>query len=353
MRWRATISGCGMYVPERVLTNHDLERMVDTSDEWITQRTGIKERRIAAAHETTSSMGILAARKALERAKLDADDIGLVIVGTATPDYMFPATACLIQDALGIRSGAFDLEAGCSSFVYALSIAAALVASGVYEHVLVVGAEVLSRIIDWTDRSTCVLFGDGAGAVVVSATTAGDFDPTFVLGADGSGGLALYLPAGGSQRPASDATVRDGLHTVRMAGPEVFRFATRVVVESSQHIMTQIGLSPEDIDLFIPHQANERIIDAALKRLHIPRERCFINIDRYGNTSSASIPIALCEAEAAGRLHPGDTLLMVGFGAGLTWAAGALQWDLNRMVSSAERPVQTTQLVGSATLRSS
>lgn len=330
MRTFPTISGCGMYVPERILSNADLEKMVDTSDEWITQRTGIKERHIASPDETSSSMGIIAARRALDSAGLTPEDISLVICGTATPDFLFPATACLIQHELGIKGGAFDVEAGCTSFVYALSMAAACVAGGSQRHVLVIGTEVLSRIMDWTDRGTCVLFGDGAGAVVVSPAPEGRFNPTFVLGADGSGASALYVPAGGSSQPAADNTVRDGLHFVRMAGPEVFRFATRVVVESSRQVMEKLGLTPNDIDLFIPHQANERIIDSALKRLRFPRERCFVNIDRYGNTSSASIPIALTEASAQGRLKPGATLLMVGFGAGLTWAAGAIQWDLNR-----------------------
>ena len=331
MKIYPTITGCGMHAPAKILTNQDLERIVDTSDEWITQRTGIKQRHIAEKNETASSMGVIAARNALSSAGLQASDIGLVICGTATPDFQFPATACLIQNALGINGGAFDVEAGCTSFMYALSLASALVSSGSQKHVLVVGTEVLSRIMDWTDRSTCVLFGDGAGAVVVSGAHNGRFDPTFVLGADGSGASALYIPAGGSSQPAADETVRDGLHFVRMAGPEVFRFATHVVVESSRQVMESLELTPEDIDLFIPHQANERIIDSALKRLRFPRERCFVNIDKYGNTSSASIPIALTEANDQGLLRPGATLLMVGFGAGLTWAAGAVQWCLNRV----------------------
>lgn len=323
---RATILGCGMYVPEKVLTNHDLEKIVDTSDEWITARTGIKERHVAAPQESTSSMAIVAARRAIENAGLAPEEIDMVIVGTATPDFQFPATACLVQDALGISGGAFDLEAGCTSFMYGLSIASAYVATGMARNCLVVGSEVLSRILDWTDRSTCVLFGDGAGAVVVSEGKYSRFQPQFVLGADGSGGPALCLPAGGSRLPASDETVRDNLHVVKMAGPEVFRFATRVVAESTRQVLEKTGLTTEDIDLFIPHQANERIIDSAVRRLGIPRDRVFINIDRYGNTSSASIPIALCEAEAQGRLKPGDAVVMVGFGAGLTWGAGALQW---------------------------
>lgn len=328
---RATIRGWGMYVPHTVLTNRDLEAMLDTSDEWITSRTGIRERRIVSPGETTSSMAIAASRQAMTRAELEPSDIDLVIVGTATPDYQFPATACLVQDALGIRGGAFDLEAGCTSFMYALSIASSMIASGMHRNVLVVGSEVLSRILDWTDRSTCVLFGDGAGAVVVSEGRYAEFDPQYVLGSDGSGGSALCLPAGGSRLPASAETVRDRLHFVKMSGPEVFRFATRVVVEATHQVLAKAGLGVQDIDVFVPHQANTRIIDSAVRRLHIPVDRLFVNIDRYGNTSSASIPIALCEAEAQGRVQPGDTVVMVGFGAGLTWGAGAIQWAAHQV----------------------
>jgi 3-oxoacyl-[acyl-carrier-protein] synthase-3 len=324
-----TIRGVGMYAPKRVMTNADLEKLVETSDEWIASRTGIRERRIAADDETSSSMAILAARKALENSGVSTDEIDLVIVGTATPDYLFPATACLVQDALGINGGAFDVEAGCTSFMYAVSAAASFVASGMHKNVLVIGSEVLSRILDWTDRATCVLFGDGAGAVVVSAGQYASFDPQFILGSDGSGGPALCVPGGGSANPASEQTVRDRLHFVRMAGPEVFRFATRAVEQSTGQVLQKAGLVPSDIDLFIPHQANVRIIDHAVKRIGIPEDRVFLNIQRYGNTSSASIPIALSEAEQEGRLKPGDTIVMVGFGAGLTWGAGAIQWQAN------------------------
>lgn len=315
-----------MYVPERILTNRDLEKIVNTSDDWITSRTGIRERHIAAPEETTSSLAIAASRRAIEKAGLTPEDIDLVIVGTATPDYLFPATACLVQNALGISGGAFDIEAGCSSFMYALATASSLVAAGMHRNVLVTGAETLSRIMDWTDRSTCVLFGDGAGAVVVSEGEYAMFDPQYVLGADGSGGPALCLPAGGSRFPATADTVQNNLHFIKMAGPEVFRFATRVVAEATLEVLAKTGLEIDDVDLFIPHQANSRIIDSAVRRIGMPTERVFVNLDRYGNTSSASIPIALCEAEQQGRLNPGDTVVMVGFGAGLTWGAGAIQW---------------------------
>lgn len=333
---RATIRGWGMYVPEKVLTNHDLEAMVDTADEWIVSRTGIRERRIAASDETTSSMAIHAGREAIKRAELEPADIDLVIVGTATPDYPFPATACIVQDALGISGGAFDVEAGCTSFMYALSAASAFVASGIHRNVLVIGSEVLSRILDWTDRSTCVLFGDGAGAVVVSEGQYATFEPQWVLGSDGSGGPNLCLPAGGSAMPASETTVANRLHFVRMHGPEVFRFATAAVVDATRRVLAKAGLGVGDIDLFIPHQANRRIIDYAVRRLAIPEDHVFLNIEHYGNTSSASIPIALAEAEANGRLKPGDTVVMVGFGAGLTWGAGVIQWAAHQALAYPE-----------------
>jgi 3-oxoacyl-[acyl-carrier-protein] synthase III len=337
-----TIRGVGMYVPEQVMTNEDLERLVDTSDEWITSRTGIRARHIAADGETSSSMGVQAGRCAIEHAGLGPEEIDLVIVGTATPDFPFPATACLIQDALGIRGGAFDVEAGCTSFMYALSAASSFVSSGMHRNVLVVGTEVLSRILDWTDRSTCVLFGDGAGAVVVSEGAHAAFQPQFILGADGSGGPSLCVPGGGSAHPASEETIANRMHFVKMAGPEVFRFATRVVEESTGQVLKKAGLTPDDIDLFIPHQANVRIIDHAVKRLHIPQDRVFLNIDRYGNTSSASIPIALYEAQQQGKLRPGDTIVTVGFGAGLTWGAGAIQWMAH--VAAEERAVSDSEL---------
>ncbi|MGH2447762.1 MAG: beta-ketoacyl-ACP synthase III [Chloroflexota bacterium] len=335
-----TIRGWGMYVPERVLTNHDLEKLVSTSDEWITTRTGIKQRHIAAPEETSSSMAVEAGRKAIDRAGLTPTDIDLVIVGTATPDYQFPATACLVQNALGVPGGAFDIEAGCTSFMSALSVASAMVSAGLERNVLVIGSEVLSRILDWRDRATCVLFGDGAGAVVVSAG-AGTFEPRYVLGSDGAGGPALLLPAGGGRTPATSQTVDDNLHVIKMAGPEVFRFATRVVVDATLEVLLKAALTVDDIDLFIPHQANRRIIDVAVHRIGIPSEKVFVNLDRYGNTSSASIPIALCEAEQQGRLYPGAIVIMVGFGAGLTWGAGAIEWAADPMRGPTTRQALT------------
>lgn len=326
----AQIVGWGMCVPDHVLTNDDLSRIVDTSDEWIRTRTGIRERRIVSEEtETTSSLAVKAARAALEVADLPPQQLDAVIVATVTPDYPFPATACLVQDRLGaVRASAFDLNAGCSGFVYGLSIGSSLIVSGQADHVLVIGAETLSRITNWNDRDTCVLFGDGAGAVVLAASqTPGGIRAT-VLGADGSGGDLLILPAGGSRHPASRQTVDDGLHFIHMRGREVFRFATQIMAQATRQAAEQAGWALDEISLIIPHQANERIIQSSLSRLKLPPERAFSNLERYGNTSAASIPIALCEAAAEGRIHADDRLILVGFGAGLTWAAAAVQWGV-------------------------
>lgn len=329
-RMRAGILGVGSCVPERVLTNFDLEKMVDTSDEWISTRTGIKERRIADESKATSDYAAGAARRALERAGVDALELDLVIVATVTPDMFFPSTACLVQEMIGAtRAAAFDLSAGCSGFVYALDVAARGIEAGAYRNVLVVGADLLSRVTDYTDRSTCVLFGDGAGAVVLGAVDEGGILSTY-LGADGSGGEKLCIPAGGSRLPAAKATDR-GQHFIHMEGNEVFKFAVRIMPEAAQEAMRRAGVAPADVDLFIPHQANVRIIDAAAKRLGIESERVFVNVDRYGNTSAASIPIALDEAVGSGRVKAGDILVLVGFGAGLTWGAAALQWNGERV----------------------
>jgi 3-oxoacyl-[acyl-carrier-protein] synthase-3 len=326
----AQITGWGMCVPEKVLTNADLARVVDTTDEWIVERTGIRERHVAVGEkETTATLAVRAARDALLVAGITPLQIGLVIVATVTPDYPFPSTASLVQDALGASAaGAFDLAAGCSGFIYALSTAASVIRSGGADHVLVIGAETLSRVIDWTDRNTCVLFGDGAGAVVVSACAEQCGVLASVLGSDGSGAELLILPAGGSRAPATHETVSSGGHFARMNGREVFRFATTVMPRATEQVTARAGWQTSDLSLVIPHQANIRIIESAIKRLGLPPDRFFVNLDRYGNTSAASIPIALCEAIAAGRVKTGDKLVLVGFGAGLTWAAAAVEWGL-------------------------
>jgi 3-oxoacyl-[acyl-carrier-protein] synthase-3 len=320
--------GWGKYVPDKILTNNDLAELVDTSDEWILARTGISERRVAGPKESTFTMALRAAQEALEVANIDPRALDLIIVSTATPDYSFPATACLVQDALGAtRAGAFDLEAGCAGFVYGLSIASQMIATGAYEHILVIGAETLSRVLDWTDRATCVLFGDGAGAFLLQASDVPGGVLSCVLGADGSGGQLLIIPAGGSRQPASPDTVSRGLHYVQMRGREVFRFASRIMSKATREAVRRANLTTADIDLFIPHQANLRIILSAAKELRIPRERVFVNVQKYGNTSAASIPIAFCEAIEQERLKPGDHLVLVGFGAGLTWAAAVVKWQ--------------------------
>jgi len=323
------VVGWGKYVPPRVLTNDDLARSVDTSDDWIHTRTGITERRIAGDGETTASMAIKAAQQALEVASFNPSQLDLIIVATVTPDYLFPSTACLVQDALGAaRAAAFDLSAGCSGFIYGLSVATSLIAAGVYQNVLVIGAETLSRITDWTDRATCVLFGDGAGAVFLQANGAAGGVLSTVLGADGSGGDLLWLPAGGSREPASHRTVAEGLHRIKMRGREVFRFAVRVMPAATRQVLEQAGLTLSDMKLVIPHQANQRIIEASARSLGLSPEAVFSNLEWYGNTSAASIPIALCEAAEQGRVQRDDLVVCVGFGAGLTWGAAAIRWSV-------------------------
>jgi 3-oxoacyl-[acyl-carrier-protein] synthase-3 len=322
MKRYGNIVGWGKYVPSRVITNADLEKALDTSDEWIVARTGIRERHIAEEGESNSSMSIAAAKQALSKAGVRPRDLDLIIVATSSPDYLTPPVSSLIQNGLGAKNvGAFTLVTGCSGFVYALSTAQQFIASGACNTVLVIGAELLSRFIDWNDRSTCVLFGDGAGAVVLQATHTPCGVLSFVLGSDGSGAKHLILPAGGSSRPPSHETLDQGLHTVRMNGPVVFKFATQVLGKALQQAIKKAGLETEDIDLFIPHQANARIIKSAARYVGLPEEKIFLNIHKYGNTSAASIPIALCEALDEGRAKPGDTLAFVAFGAGLTWAS--------------------------------
>lgn len=323
---RAGIAGLGSAIPDKILTNQDLEKMVDTSDEWIFERTGIRERRIVDSKTTTSDLAYEASIKALEDAGIGAEELDLIIVATVTPDMVFPATACLIQDRLGAKkAGAFDLEAGCSGFVYGIIIAAQFIEAGTYENILVVGAETLSKITNWKDRTTCILFGDGAGAAVLRPVSKGGILTTH-LGSDGSGGQYLDFPAGGSKLPASEETVKGELHYIRMDGNQVYKFAVRVMGQAAARVAREAGLSPDDIDLFVPHQANQRIIIAAARRLGVDMDRVFINLHKYGNTSTASVPIALDEAYREGRLKSGDNVILVGFGAGLTWASACLQW---------------------------
>jgi 3-oxoacyl-[acyl-carrier-protein] synthase-3 len=301
--------------------------MVDTTDAWIVERTGIRERRIAGKGETTFSLGLAAATGALEVAKLEGGDVDLVIVATLTPEFGVPATASLIQEAIGASSaGAFDINAACAGFVYAMSVAKGLIESGAHRNVLIVGSDTMSRIVDWTDRSTCVLFGDGAGAVVMQATDGPGGILSTVLGSDGAGAPLLIQPAGGSHQPATVETIKSGAHYLQMNGREVYKFAVKATAEAARRTMYETGLGPDDVDLFIPHQANLRIIKSAARGAGIPMDRVFVNADRYGNTSAGSIPIALCEALEAGRIQAGDLVLMVGFGAGLAWAAAAMEW---------------------------
>ncbi|MBO8141879.1 MAG: ketoacyl-ACP synthase III [Firmicutes bacterium] len=322
------ILGVGHAVPERKLTNADLEKMVDTSDEWITTRTGIKERRIADPGIAASDLAAAAAQEALERARMSPSEIDLIIVATVTGDYVFPSTACLVQDRLGIpNAAAYDLAAGCSGFVYALDQAWHGVRSGAYGAALVIGVDVLSRITDWQDRSTCVLFGDGAGAVVVGPVRDGFGVLATYLGSDGSGASKLYIPAGGSRQPLTPETLTAREQYIRMCGNDVFKFAVRVMEDATLEVLRRAGLTSGDVNLFVPHQANIRIIDAAARRLGIDWDRIVVNVDRYGNTSAASIPLALSEALQAGRIKAGDYIVCVGFGAGLTWGAAAMRWD--------------------------
>jgi 3-oxoacyl-[acyl-carrier-protein] synthase III len=316
-----------MYAPSRVLTNAELSTMVDTSDEWIVSRTGIRERRIAADDETTTTLSVNAARDALAVAGLRPDEIDLVIVGTCSPDYPLPATACLVARDLGAtRAAGFDLQAACSGFVFALATASGFIRSGMYRNVLVIGVEVLSRFLDWTDRNTCVLFGDGAGAVVLSASDAPGGVRGFQLFTDGTGYEGIIIPAGGSACPASPETSADRGHFIHMAGKDVYKYATRQLAESALAAVRDAGLRIEDIDQFVFHQANLRIIEHVGKQLDMPMDKVFVNIEKYGNTSAASVPMALVEAVAAGRVKPGDNVLMVAFGAGYTAAATVVEW---------------------------
>ena len=325
----AHIVGWGMSVPKRVMTNDDWARLVDTSDEWIVSRTGIRQRHFVGEYDSTMTLALEAGRQALDVAQLSPAQLDLIIVASVTPEYAFPATACLVQDRLGaVNAAAFDLSAGCSGFIYGLSMAADYIRAGSGRHALVIGAETLTRIMDWSDRNTCVLFGDGAGAVVVSGSEMPGGILSSVLGADGSGGDLLILPGGGSKNPTSHETVDKKLHYLRMNGREVFRFAARTMDKAARLACQKANIALEDIELLVPHQANDRIIQSAAKALNLPESKVYINLERYGNTSAASVPIALCEAIQKGRVRRNDHVVLVGFGAGLTWGAMVIQWSL-------------------------
>ncbi len=329
----AHIVGWGCYLPDRTLTNDELSQMVDTTDEWIFQRTGIRERHIAASHETTATMAFEAAARALSVADLHPSQVELIIVATSTPAYMFPSTACLVQDYLGAsRAGAFDLSAACSGFVYALQMASQSIATGAARNVVVIGAETMSRVLDWRDRSTCILFGDGAGAVVLKGSSVPGGVMATTLRSDGSGGDLLSLPAlYHNPVPITGAEFfHNGHHKniVDMDGRQVYRFATNVIASSVLDALKMAELTTDDIDLIIPHQANARIIETAAKKLKLPMEKFYLNLERTGNTSAASIPLALCDAVREGRLKPDDNVVLVGFGGGLTWGASVVKWDV-------------------------
>ena len=323
---RVAITGLGMAVPERRVTNFDLARVVETNDEWIVERTGIKERRVAGEGETTASLAIEAGMAAIKDAGVEPGDIGCCIVATCTSEQPIPPTSSFVQEGLGLRCGAFDIDAACSGFVYALVAGASMVAAGAMGPVLVIGSETLTRVVDPTDRSTLVLFGDGAGAVVLTPSDAVSL-LAWDLGCDGSLAGLLGIPAGGSRQPVTPEALANGDQWLKMDGREVFRRAVRVIVDSARVTLDQAGLVADDVALFIPHQANLRIIESAATKLGVPPERTFVNIDRYGNTSAASVPIALAEAAEAGRLQPGDLVLLSGFGAGMSWASALLRWE--------------------------
>lgn len=322
----AHIVGWGKFVPPKILTNEELAKTVDTSDTWIRTMTGISERHIATK-ETTAMMALYAAQDALEVADVSSDDIDLIIVATSSPEYIFPATASIVQDQLGAgNAGAFDLSAACSGFVYGLAVAAGMIRSGIHNNILVIGSETFSKLLNWKDRATCILFGDGAGAVLLQGSDEYGGVLSSVLGSDGSGAELLEIPAGGSRNPTSIETVMANMHFVKMNGREVFRFATRVMVEATKQALQKANIALDDLDMLIPHQANIRIIDLAAKALHLPPEKVFVNLEKYGNTSAASIPLALVEAIEAKRVNPGDHLVFVGFGGGLSWGASAIEW---------------------------
>jgi 3-oxoacyl-[acyl-carrier-protein] synthase-3 len=335
----AHITGWGMAVPDRVLTNQDLAQLADTDDEWIVSRTGIRERHIAQSHETTATMAAAAARQAIEPTDIDPHEVDLIIVATSTPEHLFPSSASLVQDMLGAaNAGAFDLSAACTGFIFALNMATQAIRTGSIDNAVVIGSETMSRLINWEDRTTCILFGDGAGAFVLQSRERPGGILSSIMRSDGSGGDLLSVPAGGSKIPTTHETVDEKLHTIQMNGREVFRFATRVMASATKEVVAEAGLEVEDIDLVIPHQANQRIIETAARSLKLPADKFYMNLSKYGNTSTASIPIAFYEAFAEDRIHEGDNLVFVGFGAGLTWGALAVRWHkTERVITTAKR----------------
>lgn len=325
---KTKILGTGRALPEKIMTNYDLEKIVDTSHDWIISRTGIEQRHVADENTATSDLATEAAKKALEKAGITAEELDLIIVATCTPDSPnFPATACIVQDNLGAKkAGAFDLETACSGFLYGMTIADQFIKNGMYKYVLVIGAETMTKILNWEDRNTCVLFGDGAGAAVFGASDDDSGILSAELGADGSGGKYLIVPAGGSRMPASRETVDQKLHSIAMDGTEVFKFAVRTMGGASKRVLEKAGLGIEDVDFLVPHQANIRIISGAAKRLKLDMDKVMVNLDKYANTSGATIPMALDEALEQGRIQKGDHVVLVGFGAGLTWGASVIKW---------------------------
>lgn len=323
----ASIRGTGSYLPQRVVTNNDLEKIVDTNDEWIRERTGIRERRIAEKDEAASDLGTKASIMACEDAGIKPEDLDLIIVSSVTPDMIFPSTGCLIQKNIGaVNAAAFDLEAACTGFIYGITVAAQFIETGFYKNILVVGVDLLSKIMDWQDRNTCVLFGDGAGAVVLTASSEPGILSSY-LGADGNGGSHLHCPAGGSRMPASQETIDNRLHYINMEGSEVYKFAIKALPDAVKKAALKCSIKIEDIDWLVPHQANLRIIESAAKKLGIPMERTVVTIDKYGNNSSATIPIALDEYSRSQKIKNGDTIALVGFGGGLTWGASIIKWQ--------------------------
>lgn len=321
--------GIGSHVPDRILTNADLEQMVETSDEWIVSRTGIRERRVASKEEASSDLAVKASKKALAHAGISAEELDLIVVATVTPDMFFPSTACLVQHQLGAtKAAAFDLSAACTGFIYGIATAAQFISTGVYQYALVIGVDCLSKMVDWKDRNTCILFGDGAGAAVLGPVSEGQGLLAFDLGSDGSGGELLKVEAGGSRLPASEQTVKENKHVISMNGREVFKFAVRAINSSTETVLGKAGMTKNDIDFLVPHQANIRIIESAMKRFGLSKDKVVVNIDRYGNMSSASIPIALSEAYENRLFQLGDKLVLCGFGGGLTWGAAVITWTI-------------------------